>query len=88
MTEATANKLASYLPGTGIIREEAYASFLVPNALLPLPMAASAIPTPPQLTILPRKFHSSIKRLIEMHIVAGKVDIDSTAIAAGLSSRT
>jgi hypothetical protein len=41
MTEATANKLTSYLPGTRIIRAGAYALFLVPNALLPLPMAAS-----------------------------------------------
>ena len=88
MTEATANKLTSYLPGTRIIRAGAYALFLVPNALLPLPMAASAIPTPPQQTILPRKFHSSIKQLIEVQFFAGKVDIDSTAIAAGLSSRT
>lgn len=92
MGEDTTAKLAAVLPGTKIIREGSYASFLIPHNLLVRPMLVKgdglqeAVPHSVPLT-LPTDFVASIAQLVEMLIITGNSDIHTAASAAGLSYR-
>ena len=92
MGSDTAARLAAVLPGTTIIREGPYASFLIPHTLLACRILAKGGQVPdgglhyPMLP-LPNDFVTSVMQLIEMLIIAGKPDIRSAASTAGLSLR-
>ncbi|MGB5291231.1 MAG: helix-turn-helix domain-containing protein [Lysobacterales bacterium] len=88
----TAARLAAVLPGTRVIREGPYASFLIPRKLLALPMLAKDERVPdvglhPQTLPLPNDFATSMMQLIETLIIAGNPDIHTAASTAGLSYR-
>jgi len=92
MGSDTAAKLATVLPGTTVIREGPFASFLIPNNLLARPMLAKGEQVPceglhyPTLP-LPNDFVTSIMQLIETLIIAGNPDIHTAASKSGLSYR-
>ena len=92
MEADTAARLAAVLPGTTIIREGSYASFLIPHNLLACPIHAKGGQVPDgelhyTMPSLPKDFVTSITQLIETLIIAGNPDIHTTASAAGLSYR-
>ncbi len=88
----SAARLAAVLPGTRVIRDGPYASFLIPRNLLARPMCAKGERVPdvglhPQTLPLPKDFVTSIMQLIETLVIAGNSDIHAAASAAGLSYR-
>jgi len=92
MGSDTAARLAAVLPGTTVIREGSYASFLIPRNLVARPMPAKGEQVPDGglhfLTLqLPNDFVTSIVQLIETLIIAGNPDVHTAASAAGLSLR-
>ena len=92
MEADTAARLSAVLPGTRVIRDGPYASFLIPHNLLARPMFAKGERVPdvglhPQTLPLPDDFVTSIMQLIETLVIAGNPDIHKTASAAGLSYR-
>ena len=92
MGSDTAARLAAELPGTTVIREGSYASFLIPHNLLACPILEESKQMPDgglhdTMPPLPNDFVTSIMQLIETLIIAGNPDIRSAASMAHLSLR-
>lgn len=92
MGSDTAARLAAVLPGTTVIRQGSYASFLIPQKLMVCPILEKSKHMPDgglhyTMPPLPNDFVTSIMQLIETLIITGNPDIHTAASKAGLSLR-
>jgi AraC-like DNA-binding protein len=88
MSLHTAARLSEQLPHTRILREDNYASFLVPDHVLKHSLASGYRPSLKSIFVLPTDFIGSMKLLMRSHVTEGSLDIISLANAAGINQRT